>query len=101
MALIIDESTVRHVARLARLSVTDAEVALYAKQLSDILGYVAQMNDLPTDGVPPLDHPQALANVLRDDEPRSGWPTEQALHNAPRSARDSFQVPKVLDKEGA
>lgn len=101
MALVLDESTVRHVAQLARLSITDAEAALYAKQLSDILGYVAQLNEVSTDGVAPLDHPQALANVLRDDEPRPGWTTEQALHNAPRSSRDSFQVPKVLDKEGA
>lgn len=101
MALIIDESTVRHVAQLARLAITDAEAALYAKQLSDILGYVAQLNEVSTDGVPPLDHPQAVANVLRDDEPRTGWTTEQALHNAPRSSRDCFQVPKVLDKEGA
>lgn len=100
MALGIDEFTVRHVARLARLSIADAEAALYAKQLSDILGYVAQLNEVPTDGVPPLDHPQALAEILRDDEPRLGLTTEQALHNAPRSSRDCFQVPKVLDKEG-
>lgn len=101
MALVIDESTVRHVAQLARLSITDQEASLYARQLSDILGYVAQLAEVPTDNVPPLDHPQALVNVLRDDEPRVGLTTEQALHNAPRSSRDSFQVPKVLDKEDA
>lgn len=97
----IDESTVRHVAQLARLAISDAEAALYARQLSDILGYVDQLSAVNTDGVPPLDHPQSLCNVLRDDEPRTGLSNEDAMRNAPRSARDFFQVPKVLDKEDA
>mgnify|MGYP001595003013 CR=1 FL=1 len=101
MASGIDQTTVRHVAELARLKITDQEAALYADQLSRILDYVRQLNEVPTEGVPPLDHPHALADVLRDDEPRTGWTTQQALHNAPRHERNSFQVPKVLDKESA
>ena len=101
MASAIDETTVRHVAQLARLKISDADTALYAEQLSRILGYIAQLNEVPTEGVPPLDHPGATADVLRDDDPCQGWTTEQALHNAPSHERGSFQVPKVLDKDSA
>jgi len=97
----IDETTVRHVAELARLKISDAEAVLYADQLSRILDYVRQLEEVSTDGVAPFDHACAKADALRDDQPRSGWTTEQALHNAPRHERGSFQVPKVLDKESA
>lgn len=99
MASKIDESTVRHVAQLARLRLSDAEVALYADQLSKILDYVEQLNEVCVDGVPPLDHPQSVVNILRDDRPRESWTPEQALRNAPRHDRGSFQVPKVLDRD--
>ncbi len=97
----LDEQAVRHVAHLARLSVTDDEVARYAQQLSRVLTYVEQLNELDTEGVPPTAHALPVSNVLRADELGHPIQQEQALHNAPRQQDGFFRVPKVLDQETA
>jgi aspartyl-tRNA(Asn)/glutamyl-tRNA(Gln) amidotransferase subunit C len=97
----IDEKTVRHIANLARLSVTDEEVARYAAQLSKILDYARQLDEADTNGVPPTAHPLPINNVLRDDLPHASWPREKALANAPDPHDGFFRVPKVLDQEEA
>jgi aspartyl-tRNA(Asn)/glutamyl-tRNA(Gln) amidotransferase subunit C len=92
----LDEAAVRHVAHLARLAVTDAEVGLYAEQLSKILDYVNQLNEVDTTDVPPTAHPLPIANVFRDDAPHQPWTPDAALANAPDHQNGFFRVPKVL-----
>ena len=94
----LDEAAVRHVAHLARLTVTDAEVARFAEQLTSILGYVEQLNELDTNEVPPTAHPLPIRNVLREDEVREPWDAERALATAPDQQDGFFKVPKVLDQ---
>lgn len=96
----VEESTVRHIAGLARLSVDEAEAARFAHQLSTILDYVAQLNELDTRDVPPTAHPLLLSNVVREDEVRESWDVEKALASAPARQDTFFRVPKVLDQEG-
>ena len=99
MASSLDESTVRHVARLARLTVSDEEAARLAAELSSILGYVEQLGELNVDDVPPTAHPLPITNVFRNDSPQASWTPDQALQNAPQQRDDFFQVPKVLDQD--
>lgn len=97
----LGKEEVKHIAHLARLRVSDEEVALYASQLTDILRYVTQLNKLDTSDVQPTSHALPVTNVFRDDVPGSTLTPEQALSNAPKSSNDCFQVPKVLDQESA
>ncbi len=101
MASTLDESTVRHVATLARLDISDDEVALYAEQLSKILHYVEQLNELDTSGVEPTAHPLPVTSVLRDDTVRDSFEPDRALANAPQRKDSFFRVPKVLDQGSA
>jgi aspartyl-tRNA(Asn)/glutamyl-tRNA(Gln) amidotransferase subunit C len=94
----IDEVEVRHIARLARLKLSDAEARLFAGQLGRILEYVKQIESLDTEGVEPLAHALAVTNVLREDDPRPGLTSAQALANAPETERGCFRVPAVLDR---
>ena len=88
---------VRWVAHLARLELTEAELATMTRQLSAILDYVNQLQQVDTTGVEPLAHPLPIHNVFRDDEPAPSLPVDAALANAP-SRRDSFYgVPAVLE----
>ena len=93
----MDINEVRKVARLARLDLPDADLAVFAKQLSDILGYVDQLRELNTDAVEPLAHPLPVQNVFRPDELKPSLPVEEALRNAPARSGDFFAVPAVLD----
>jgi aspartyl-tRNA(Asn)/glutamyl-tRNA(Gln) amidotransferase subunit C len=88
---------VRWVANLARLELTDAELAMMTGQLSRIVEYVDQLQRLNTDGVEPLAHAREVANVFRADEPRPSLPIDEALANAPRRRGDFYAVPAVLD----
>ncbi len=89
----IDREQVLHVARLARLALTDEEVERMAGELSGILEHVERMNELDLDGVEPTSHVVALENVLRPDEPRPSLPREKALEPAPDPAEGAFRVP--------
>lgn len=93
----LDEAQVRHVAKLARLKLTDADVARYATQLTAILGYVAQLKAVDVGGAEPMAHPLPLKNVMREDVVKPGLSTEQVLANAPAKEGPYFAVPKVLD----
>ncbi len=101
MAEAIDEKTVRHIARLARLELSDEEVGRYTHQLAEILAYVQQLDAVNTDGVEPTAHALAVSNVLREDVPVAPLGAEKVLANAPRSAAGYFALPKVLDQETA
>ena len=99
MAGKITESEVRHISYLARLNPADDEVHLFASQLSRILDYVEQLNELDTADVQPTAHALPLSNVLRDDQPRPGLDPDAALANAPKRQGKFFAVPKVLDQD--
>jgi aspartyl-tRNA(Asn)/glutamyl-tRNA(Gln) amidotransferase subunit C len=89
----IDRDQVLHVARLARLELTEAELERMATELSTILDHVERMNELDLEGVEPTTHVVELENVLRPDEPRPSWPREQVLEPAPDPAEGAFRVP--------
>ena len=95
MSLTTDQ--VRWVAHLARLELSDAELATMTQQLSGILDYVDQLQQVNTDGVEPLAHPLPIHNVFRDDEPRPSLPVAAALANAPDRHGDFYGVPAVLE----
>jgi len=101
MAKVIDETQVRHVAKLARLELSDAEVGLFSEQLSEIVDYVDKLNELETDNVEPLAHCLDVRNVFRRDEVKESLGTEAALANAPERSGDFFKVPKILDDSWA
>jgi aspartyl-tRNA(Asn)/glutamyl-tRNA(Gln) amidotransferase subunit C len=91
MAISRDE--VLHVARLARLELSDAEVERFAEQLSAILEAVGKVSELDLEGVEPTAHPLELANVWAEDEPRPCLSVDEALANAPDREEGSFRVP--------
>lgn len=92
----ITEADVRHVARLARLDVTDEEVALFAGQLAAVLEHAQDVEALDTAGVPPTAHPLPLVNVLREDVPRDGVDRDEVLAMAPAAEGGRFRVPRIL-----
>jgi aspartyl-tRNA(Asn)/glutamyl-tRNA(Gln) amidotransferase subunit C len=93
----MDIAEVRKVARLGRLELSDDDLAVMARQLTAILGYVDQLKELNTDNVEPLAHPLPVQNVFRADELRPSLPVNEALRNAPTRAGDFFAVPAILD----
>jgi aspartyl-tRNA(Asn)/glutamyl-tRNA(Gln) amidotransferase subunit C len=90
---VIDREQVLHVARLARLQLSDAEVETMVGELSKILEHVDKIGELNLDGVEPTSHVVRLENVLRADEPRPSLPRERALEPAPDAADGAFRVP--------
>jgi aspartyl-tRNA(Asn)/glutamyl-tRNA(Gln) amidotransferase subunit C len=94
MALTRDE--VLHVATLARLSLEPAEIELFTRQLNDILAYVEKLQELDTEGVPPLAHVIPVFNVFREDEVTPGLDRDAALDNAPAKEAGSFLVPRII-----
>jgi aspartyl-tRNA(Asn)/glutamyl-tRNA(Gln) amidotransferase subunit C len=85
-------------ARLARLALTAGERDLVARQFADILGYVAQVQAVDTDGVPPMSHPHVEGTATRADALQPSLDREVALGAAPDADRDAgfFKVPRVL-----
>ena len=88
---------VRHVAELAKIELTEAEIALFASQLSAILDYAATLQQVDTSHVPPTATVLPLRNVMRADEARPSLPVEQALANAPEHQDGHFKVHAVLE----
>jgi aspartyl-tRNA(Asn)/glutamyl-tRNA(Gln) amidotransferase subunit C len=89
---------VRHIARLARLGLADADVEKFSHQLSDILDYFERLKAVDTDDVPPTAYPLDLHNVMRDDEPLPAADPEEILANAPQREGDHFRVRAVLEE---
>ena len=94
MSLTVEQT--QYVAELARLHLTAAELQEMSSQLSVILDYVEQLQQVDTDDVEPLVHPMPVQNVFREDELRESLPVDQALSNAPARKDDYFRVPPVL-----
>ena len=89
----IDREQVLHVARLARLALTDEEVERMASELSTILEHVERISELDLSDVEATSHVVGLENVLRPDEPRPSWPRERMLEEAPDASEGAFRVP--------
>ena len=91
----ISTDDVKHVAKLARLELTDAETEKFSKQLGDILKYVEQMNEVNTNGIEPMPHPIPVYNVMREDEVKYEHTKEEMMANAPYEENGFFRVPKI------
>lgn len=92
----ISREDVEHVARLARLALTDDEVTLFSEQLSGILEHAARVSALATDDVPPSAHPIPLHNVLRADTVRPSLARDTVLAEAPDTHDGRIRVPRIL-----
>jgi aspartyl-tRNA(Asn)/glutamyl-tRNA(Gln) amidotransferase subunit C len=92
----ITRQDVEHVARLARLALTDEEVEALTHELGAILDHAADVSALDTADVPPTAHPLPLVNVLRPDVARSGVPRDEVLAEAPDVEAGRFRVPRIL-----
>ena len=92
----ISRDDVAHVARLARLAVTEEELALFTEQLGAVLEHANDVAALDTAGVAPTAHPLPLLNVLRDDEPRPSLDRDEVLAQAPDAEDRRFRVPRIL-----
>jgi aspartyl-tRNA(Asn)/glutamyl-tRNA(Gln) amidotransferase subunit C len=93
------EIDIEHVARLARLQLTDEEKARLREQLGAILEAAAKVSEVATDDVPPTAYAIARSNVLRPDEITPSLTTEEVLSNAPEVEDDRFKVPRVVEVE--
>ena len=90
---------VAHVAMLARIQLSDAELDKLAGQLDQIVGFVGTVGEIAAQDVPPMSHPLPLTNVTRPDVVRPGLTQEQALSGAPAGELGRFEVPRILDED--
>lgn len=90
---------VAHVANLARLSITDAELDLYTEQLADVLEHADDIAALDISDVPPTAHPLPIKNVLREDVPVPSLDRDEVLSQAPAAEDGRFKVPRILGEE--
>jgi aspartyl-tRNA(Asn)/glutamyl-tRNA(Gln) amidotransferase subunit C len=95
----ITRDEVAHLARLARLAVTEEELATFAGQLEVILGAVARVQEVATPDIPPTSHAVPLTNVFRPDEVRPGLDRDAVLAAAPAVEDGRFRVPRILDED--
>ena len=93
----LDKATVAHIATLARIRLCEAELEPLAKELSHILTWVEQLNEVDTSGVTPMAGVTTTRLPMREDEVTDGGCREEILGNAPRTARGFFVVPKVVE----
>ena len=95
----ISRDEVAHLARLARLAVTDAELDTFAGQLDVILQSVASVGEVAAADIPPTSHSVPLVNVFRADQVRPGLTPQKALAGAPTVEADRFRVPRILEDQ--
>jgi aspartyl-tRNA(Asn)/glutamyl-tRNA(Gln) amidotransferase subunit C len=95
----ITRPDVEHLARLARIALTDPELDAMVGQLDVILDAVGRVQEVAADDVPPTSHAVPVTNVLRPDEPVPCLTAEQALAAAPAVEDQRFRVPRILDQE--
>ncbi len=95
----LSRDDVAHLARLARIDLTDAELDHLAPQLRVIVESVARVSEVADADVPPTSHPLPLTNVLRDDVVRPGLAADEALAAAPAVEQQRFSVPRILGEE--
>jgi aspartyl-tRNA(Asn)/glutamyl-tRNA(Gln) amidotransferase subunit C len=88
---------VRYTAQLARLNLSEEEIAKFQTQLSQVLEYVEKLRAVDVANVEPTAHTNPLFNIFRDDKPRDWFDAQTALSNAPRQANGLFSVTKVVE----
>ena len=96
----LTDADILKIALLSRLSLPESQVGTVRTQLSSILGHIAKLQALPTEGVEPMAHPLPLVNRLDADEPKATMPVEDFLRNAPATEGRFLAVPKVLGDGG-
>lgn len=96
---LITTQQVAHLARLARIDLTEQEIAGLTPELQQIVDSVAKVSVVATADVPATSHPLPLSNAFRDDVPVASLTVEQALSGAPERHGDKFRVPAILDEE--
>lgn len=95
----LTRADVEHLARLARLSLTDDELDHYATQMDVILQAVSRVAEVAADDIPPTSHPIPMQNVYRDDIARPSLDRDEVAAAAPAWEDDRFRVPRILDEE--
>src|SRR3972149_4678806 len=95
----ISREDVEHIAKLARLQLTEEEVKRFQIELGKIIEYFDQLKKLDTENVPPMTHAVPIENVLREDQVKESLLQEEALQNAPEKKESYFQVPKVVGQD--
>jgi len=93
----VTRQDVEHVAKLARLGLTDKEKELFTGQLSNILDYAKNLNKLDTKDVPPTSHAIPMKNVLREDKVIPCANTQDIVANGPETEENMFKVPKIME----
>jgi aspartyl-tRNA(Asn)/glutamyl-tRNA(Gln) amidotransferase subunit C len=89
---------VEHVARLARLELSEADKERMRRELDRILSYIDKLRALDTEGVEPTSHAVPMTNVMREDATRPSFPQDEMLANAPERSGDFFRVPKIIEE---
>lgn len=97
----ISREEVIHVAKLARLSLSEEEIVKFGEQMSNILEHASAVSKINTEGIVPTSHPIHMENVLRDDVVTPSLAQEQALSGAPNAQDGRFMVPQILDTDEA
>jgi len=92
----ITREEVEHVAKLAKLNMSEEELARMTGQLDTILSYVAKLDELDTAGVTPTTHAFSISNAFREDEVQKSLSVAEALSNGPHVNEDAFIVPKII-----
>ena len=95
----ISRDDVAHLAKLARIEMTPAELDHMASELEQILGAVKRVQEVATAEVAPTSHPLSMSNVFRDDVVKPSLTNDEALSGAPAQAEDRFKVPQILGEE--
>lgn len=93
----LTKEEVLHIAKLARVGVSDRDVAQFQEQLSEILDHFEALRQLDTEGVPPTSHPLSLESIMRADEVRPSLTRDDVLANAPRTEAGAFRVRAILE----
>src|SRR5439155_12235919 len=94
----IDRETVKHVAKLARLGMTEEEIDIFGNQLSVILENIAILQEVDVSGVSPTAHASRLSNIMRADVPQPSYPPEVLLANAPDQEDNYLKIPAVFEE---
>ena len=95
----ISRDDVAHLAKLARIEMTPAELDHMASELEQILGAVKRVQEVATSDITPTSHPLSMSNVFRDDVVKPSLTNDEALSGAPAQAEDRFKVPQILGEE--
>lgn len=95
----ITPEALKHLAKLARLELTEAELATYASQLDVILDSVDKIREVAAQDVKPMSHAVGLTNVFREDLVRPSLDRKEVLSEAPAQESDRFRVPRILNEE--